>query len=406
MAGSRTIRIDKTKLLFYIVAIDALFLPYIRILHASLSMIILAVWYVAKIRNINCDKQFNAVICFIFIGIFSIICGGILSPDNVKITFINFITLLFCMLYYYFFLFYLRRKNINLEKIFFSFMIFSSVMALIYRVKPQFYFILRSYWSMSGTTITFESAFWNRYTFIVSDPNSIGPILCSMMLFILAVIPDENRFKKIFSILLTGITVLVTISTTAVLIYLGSIFLYVITKKWYKWNRKISKFGMIVLFSVVLLGLIGGGRYIQDTNLFQVNTLELLWVRVGNNIKDGTLSGRTEIWKHIIDSFNWLEYMIIGRGAPVDSYGTIIRPHNGYFYMILSYGAIGCISFLYIFFRKPNRSLWKQYIPLIPMLLLFSVNTLVLDYRAMLALSLLSAFYHACGEKKVIVTYN
>lgn len=387
------------RILSYMILLDALFFPYIRPLRCSMSMILLTVWYFFHLKTILHMKYFQIVMLSGAVVFLSTLRGIMLYPQNLPDNMVQMITIVYCMMYNAFFLYAAEKYEIAFERIFYIQIIFSAVMACIYIARPQMYFDLRSLWTMSGTKIRYYGALYNRYTFLQSDPNSNGCILCAMMLYLFLNEKNSQSAKKLVTAFLTGISVAVSLSTTGVIVYILSLLLFFVTKKWYHIRTKIKRVNFLTLCFLAaasLTGIVIFAGHVSAT----VQLKEVLWERISITTGDGTMSGRTVIWKQILSSYNWLEYLILGKGSTLtDRYGIMRMAHNGHFHMILAYGLAGYLIFLYVYFRKSEKRPWKEYISMIPLFLLFSVNTLVIDYRASIALAVISAAYHSAGRK-------
>ncbi len=399
------LKFNKEDFLLYFVVIDILFLPYVRVLHVSISMLLFPFWFAANLKNLNRRKEFTVSVMFLSLGLVSLLVGSIMYTQLSGSILTDYVILFFSILYYLFFSEHIKKQQYNFGNIFFVLMVFATLMAVFYRISPQGYFNIRANWSMSGTAITYVDGFYNRFTFIESDPNSIGSILSAMMIYILLIDHQMKKWKKYLSVALTGIVVIITISATALIVYIGSIVICILFSKWKVPTGRMSRIGLAAISSIAVAAVLFL-LYARSRGLFQVNTLEYISTRVGTNISSGTMSGRTIIWADIIRTFDWGNYIIVGRGKPISAAGILRKTHNGHLHMILSYGFIAYVLFLYIFFRKKKNQPLKKHLPLIPLFLLFSVNTVISDYRALMAFSLLAAICHFEGNKQDISQKN
>ena len=170
--------------LFYIVIIDILFLPYVRILNSSISMLILPLWYIFKMNKIPITKEIKLFFVMIFFVLLSLIFSFLKYPQYISTNITNFIILLYGFLYYFFFEWNLRRNPMSLQMILIIYLIFVFLLSVVYFVNPSRYFYLRSFWTMSGNIIEINSSLLiHRFTSTFSDPNNLAIIINAIIFF-------------------------------------------------------------------------------------------------------------------------------------------------------------------------------------------------------------------------------
>jgi len=109
--------------------------------------------------------------------------------------------------------------------------------------------------------------------------------------------------------------------------------------------------------------------------------------RISSNSGDS----RFIIWQTVIQSVNFLEFIVIGKGGVTLVDGLKFAPHNGHFYWILGYGFIAYFIFMYLVFRKRKVTSLIKYIWIIPILIGFTVNVLLGEIKMMSIIMLLIA---------------
>ena len=109
--------------LFYIVIIDILFLPYVRILNSSISMLILPLWYIFKMNKIPITKEIKLFFVMIFFVLLSLIFSFLKYPQYISTNITRFIILLYGF-YITFFEWNLRRNPMSLQMILIIYLIF------------------------------------------------------------------------------------------------------------------------------------------------------------------------------------------------------------------------------------------------------------------------------------------
>ena len=97
----------------YLFIIDILFFPYIRILSASFSMLLLPIWYILNINNIKVTREFKLFLLFLFFSTTSLMFSFINYPEYIKLNIIYFIIIIYGFLYYFFFSFGFENKDVS-----------------------------------------------------------------------------------------------------------------------------------------------------------------------------------------------------------------------------------------------------------------------------------------------------
>src|SRR5690625_1052813 len=197
-------RIHKDKLMFYIVIIDILFLPYIRVFSASLSMLLLPIWFLFNIHKFKMTKENLSIGILLTLSLISLIFSYFSLPFNfVTSNIINTAIFIYGLLYYLFFKYNFIKYNFKIDGLLTKYLFFSFLLALIYFLNPATYFNIRTFWSMSGQAITLtDSLSISRFTSILSDPNNASVVLSGVMAFLLAR-GNNSLLKKNIIILMT-----------------------------------------------------------------------------------------------------------------------------------------------------------------------------------------------------------
>lgn len=147
--------------------------------------------------------------------------------------------------------------------------------------------------------------------------------------------------------------------------------------------------GVLGIFAVIIMS-----KFNIEQSIFATAKL-----RIGNNLAGGTASGRLGYWQETIVNFIWPLYLFLGRGQGARGInGNRFWGYSGHFQIIIYYGFAAYIIFIYTFFRKPQNRSWRSYVALVPYLLVFSVNTLIIDFRASLVFVVAVAVYHSCSD--------
>lgn len=379
------------KTLFYFISFDILMLPYFRWGHCLSSMILLVVWYIFKCKSIFVRrKEMGAITIFVMLIVLSLVRA--LYQESFDKTVLNYnvtytVIIVYVFLYYYYFQYTIRKYNLQVESIFKVYVIFVCLLAVVYCLNPQGYFDLRALWTLNGEHIEFVAHIYNRFTGIVSDPNNINGIITAIMLFFL-IKGNISESKKILIIICTGAVVITTMSMTGICVYAASLAGWILVSG-NNWKGKAKK---KLVLSVLILIITGSFIIILwGEQILRSNVVSTAIQRYILNSSNGG-SGRFDIWKNFFLDFDLYQYIILGKGNFIfNRNGLSYRPHNGHFYLILSYGFISYAIFTSIFFRKQNNNNIKEWFILFPLFMVLSVNTGMIDVRFAFAFALIIA---------------
>lgn len=377
------------KLIFIICTIDILFFPYIRIASASLSMILLPIWYLFNLKKIRLSSEFRLFMIFICIVILSVSMSAVTFPNSLylKSNITNSTILLYGFLYYFFYKYYLELNiNTQLKKLLVSYVLFGFTLATVYLVNPILYFQIRSFWTMSGNVIeVFDSLTIHRFTSTFSDPNNAAVVFVAVMTFLLLNM-KTNLIQSTFIIGATGIIIFATMSSTGFVLFVLSILFYV-SHLFY--TKKILRFKRTTLLYLSLMFLLSPLLFLIIYKFFGSEVAQMSLDRVTGNSADS----RFRIWTELLERENIFKYLIYGMGGTVIVDGIAFKPHNGHLHLIYNYGMIVYAIYIYIYFRKRKGTTFQSYFFLIPFLLGFTMNVGIYEPRFVTILSLLLASY-------------
>lgn len=130
---------------FYFCVFDLLFLPYIRFLYSSASMILLPIWLILNTHKIKLKYGLRSMLIFAFFAGMSFIFSILRFPENTKTNAINLIIILYGYLYYTFFNYAFKYYSIPLKKILLLYIAFLFSLSLIYLLDPNRYFSSKKY---------------------------------------------------------------------------------------------------------------------------------------------------------------------------------------------------------------------------------------------------------------------
>ncbi|MCR4792058.1 MAG: O-antigen ligase family protein [Lachnospiraceae bacterium] len=385
------------RLVAKLVVLDMLFFPYFRLLHVSFSAPVIFLCIALDRRKISEIKLVFLCMLFLVFSVMSVIAGYMwnASFDLHRDVFGLSIILLY-MAYYYFYI----RNMIFLKDFVFQalrlYLWMAFAFAVLFILAPQSFFNIRVFWQMNANVIQYKQAYFSRYIFLLSDPNNCSCAISSVLFALLVLDKKMSNYLKIVYASISLFTCVVTLSATGfVVMSVGLIFYFFIYEKRILLNEKILK--LIILCGVLFfaVAVIVFKKYNLMDSIFGVAIQRISNNLLGGNESSGSI--RLKYWIDTIRNFEWYKYVVLGRGATVRGIEGFKYPgYSGHFQLILYYGLISYISYMYIFFRNPRSMKWKSYICLFPALICFSVNVGLEDYRTSGIFALVAAMYHSC----------
>lgn len=375
------------KLVFLMCVMDILFLPYIRVVSASISMIVLPIWYIFNLKKIKLTSEFKLFLLLASLVVLSVALSTSAYPMLLKSNITNSAILIYGFLYYFFYKYYFEsNSNTSLKKLLSWYVLFGFTLATVYLVSPNLYFQVRSFWSMSGEVIEItDSLVIHRFTSTFSDPNNAAVVFVSVMAFLL--LSKKTSFLK--SILLMGATALILIaamSSTGFILFGLTILFYF---AWLLFTKKFTRFKKSTLLYMAIIFFLLPFILVFIYIFLGSDVAQMSLERVAGNSADS----RFLIWKELLSRESIFSYILYGMGGTVVIDGYIFKPHNGHLHLIYSYGMIVYAIFISIFFRKRKNTSLSSYFFLVPFFLGFTMNVGIYEPRFMFILALLLASY-------------
>ncbi|SEW39786.1 hypothetical protein [[Clostridium] fimetarium] len=383
------------KFVFFICIIDCLFLPYLWLVSIPYTMPLIFYWFFKKYKLLRNNDQYKLeyklfFALFILMGL-STVFSVILAPQYAykNVVFLILYTSMF--LYYFMFLYYINKYPFVIKNFLIVFILFVVILAAFFNIDKNLFQKVVLFWNpRSEINANIAEDFVNyRYTFIWMDANNIGYMMNAIVLYLWCN-EKTSFFIKIFSLLSLLFVLIACMSNGAFLSSGISIGLYLIVKLFdlFKGNHnkkyKITPIN-IVLFLIALFALY---KIIpQIPNYLETGIAMESLERISNNSGDS----RFVIWQTVIQSVNFFEFILIGKGGVTLVNGLKFAPHNGHFYWILGYGFISYFIFMYLVFRKRKVTSIKKYIWITPILIGYTVNVLLGEIKMMSIIMLLIA---------------
>lgn len=382
-----------------LVIVDILFLPYIKFLGISLSMIIIPLWFIFYARQIKVDTEMKLLLVFVFFSLLSLLKSFVFYFEFAFQNTVSLFMLIFGFLCYIYIKNNLNISVIKLRKYLYLYIVFVFILSIVYFISPAMYFNIRSFWSLSDTVTVTDSLLISRFTGTLSDPNNLATVINSVTIFLI-INMRERLIPSIILLIMSAFITISTLSTTGIillgftiLVFLIQFFKNFLTK--FKVVQIRISIKTIVIFGVVtilILSIINSLEFFTSSPL-----IENFIYRTSNNSADSRFSR----WKVVLENKNLFFALLIGDGGTLIINENSFRPHNGHFHLIYNYGFVAYLIFMWIFFRiKVGLRNVKYYFFMIPFFIGFTVNVGIIDFRFYTVLVLLTASYYSIYNKQ------
>lgn len=382
-----------------LVIVDILFLPYIKFLGISLSMIIIPLWFIFYARKIKVDTEMKLLLVFVFFSLLSLLKSFVFYFEFAFQNTVSLFMLIFGFLCYIYIKNNLNISVIKLRKYLYLYIVFVFILSIVYFISPAMYFNIRSFWSLSDTATVTDSLLISRFTGTLSDPNNLATVINSVTIFLI-INMRERLISSIILIIMAAFITISTLSTTGIILLAFTILVFLIQFfKNFLTKFKVVKIRLsiktIVIFGVVtilILSIFNSLEFFTSSPL-----IENFIYRTSNNSADSRFSR----WKVVLENKNLFFALLIGDGGTLIINGNSFRPHNGHLHLIYNYGFVAYLIFMWIFFRiKVGLRNVKYYFFMIPFFIGFTVNVGIIDFRFYTVLVLLTASYYSIYNKQ------
>ncbi|WP_276880745.1 hypothetical protein [Anaerococcus tetradius] len=364
--------------LFWGITIDIFFLPYLSSISISISVILVILWMIIRVKNL---KVYKEEALFVFMAILMLF-GTLINPlysgrakfETSFITAIKrYIQFVLCFGVYFFYKDYFKNNNVDIERILILFIFYIAFFALLYKIFPHIYANIKIKLNPADnhTRRYLSNQVQYRFNYLWTDPNNISYMLSGIAG--LLIFKDINYFKKNVLLILICFTELCTASNGGIIMLLLVLSLQIIYKCLYLIKSKININKILfMLFLLVLLILIY--RYTSLYIYIYNNYIRITLERA--NYYSSSSGGRFE---DLVNSFKYLEPFMLILGSGNEGFASEI----GHIYWIGMYGGISYLIFMYIMFRIEHYNNIKNYLWMIPFFVGFTMNIAIGEYKWM-----------------------
>lgn len=257
--------------------------------------------------------------------------------------------------------FYVERM---FSKIVFIFILYLITLLIISLISPSFYLSVMSVISPNAVEMISANVEMFRFSYMFSDPNTLGYLLVFVSIFHLFYSRKSNLSLLTYFALF--FLVLSTQSRGALLAFVAVTMIILLSRSKFSLNT----FKLILLFATfsALFFLV-----FQDYFMFIIEAFEKR-SEIEEAMGTGLGGGRDKKYFYLINNFN-LNLYGVGYSLFID--GLEFRPHSDLIRMILSYGIIFFLVFMSLFIPNSFRNLVLMFSFFFPFLL----NSVVDDYR-------------------------
>lgn len=400
------------RIVFHFCVIDILFLPYFPLVATNYSLPIVLTWYILFLNKRETKKDQKTFFIILFFMLSSTLIAFIRFPNwidgvNIYRTNINkLIQYSSYFLYWSLFEHIFTNYRMNLKPYLIGFLVFAVFLALLYLYDISLFTTVKQFWNrydaLTELFMSSDGVLLYRYGFIWSDPNNPAYAFISVLFFLIS-IHNPKKVEVVFLLGCTMLLLVVAMSTGAFLSFLITliVWLFLMLLENGIRGKKICKPVQITIMDIALVMILTGiiffiGHHYKElvsSNLFLTSK---------NRVQNNLSNSRTAIWIRLLRDENIFKYLVFGQGATTIVNGTIRRPHNGFLYLVYSYGLIAGIFYVKFLFWKRRGTPWTKYIFALPTFIGFTVNTIIGEQKfIILHLLLMSAASSALYKKNV-----
>ena len=389
---SPTVNEDKfDSICFNLILFDIFFVPLFPLFSVSMSLPILLYWYLKRSRRcgiVREKKYFAPVVLLMVVSTFFSLFefeGASYNTDfftSVKRC-LQYITS-FC--YFFFFTYFFINYKRDIRNIVFLGVIYITLYALLYSVNQDFFINLKQIlcpfdpqvnrWLQGNQILVY------RFNYLWADPNNVA--YATTALSLLYFVEEKESTVRKYIVLICLLYVLVCtmsiggIGVAAVLVG----YLFILT------NSFRSNASAVFIGAVILIGCIG--YVIYNFSYFYELIDSSIGVRMDVYDTDGIAGGggRGADLLNGLSKFNPL-FLFVGSGK--EGYVTEV----GHIYVWYMYGLPVYIYFIYIMFSKRKKQSFKEWLPIVPFFVGFTMNIAIGEQKFLLLLLLINAYYSA-----------
>ena len=392
-----------SKLFFWGITIDIFFLPYLPFMAVSISVVLVAGWFLINSQYINIDNE----VAFFVVMLFLMALGTTINlfyfgPVRFQTTFSTSIKRFFqfalCFETFFYYKEYFLKYRVEIENIVFVAVVYMSIFAILFKVFPHEYATIKILVNPADnhTRRYLAGIIDYRFNYLWTDPNNVAYLVAGLNVWFMLQ-KDTSKIKKIVFLLLSFFIVLCTVSNGGLFVYLLILVLVGLQKLknilFYGINRKNCIIGIIIV-SIISALFVKTDFY----SIINSNYLASFVERIGYYAGNKTGGRGTDF----ILALNYLNPIMLFVGTGNEGFANEI----GHIYWIGMYGGVAYLIFIWIMFRKLKTQSWSQYLSVIPFFVGFTMNIAIGEYKWMAIYFFILAYTRYGNGEKIYLKEN
>ena len=379
------------KFVVWFCVIDALFLTYLPFVAMTISTPLIILWFIKHYKMLLTDRTYKKCILLMIIMLLSIIIGYVGAAQTLKDNIKVWIIQVLCYQYYFMFRYYKTKFNysVNVKKLLMLFLLLGFALAIYYIVNRggfiQFKTIINQYDGVVGGLGKNYSSF--RYNFLWTDANNPAYAFAAVMTFLL-IRYRLNMIEKLMVTVFACIPILASMSTGGLYSFFLGLGLSFIASIIRGIKKGYITFNIKSLFIFIVILLTIGVLKDNILDFLDNPTMRQSYERTSTN--DDQLGYRMNIWTDVINKEPIYKHIFTGVGPSIVIDGVSRKPHNGFLYLIYSYGMIATYLFLNLFFFKRKGTSIVDYFYTVPLWIGFTINGIIGNPKFLIIIMLLA----------------
>lgn len=380
---------------FNLILFDIFFVPLFPLFSVSMSLPIMIYWYMKSGKKVCFEKEYSLFPVIIFIMFLST-CMSIIGFEDSRYettfvtSFKRFVQYITSFCYFFFFKYFFIRYKRNISELVFWGIVYIAAYAVFYLLFQDKFISLKqaicpfdpqiNRWE-DGTMLAVY-----RFNYLWADPNNVAYAITGLTLFY--IIEADCIIRKYIAITLMSFVIICTMSFGGLgisVLLIGYLFLFT---KIFRNNHVAIMIGIVSIIAIVLI-------IIQNYDFFY-DMIDGGFLQRQDLYGDDGLKGGGGRISDFMGGFNSFIPILLIFGTGQEGFVTEI----GHWYLIFLYGIPVYIYFMYVLFWKRKYLIFREYLPIIPFFIGFTMNIAIGEQKYLLFVLLISAYYSAKSYRK------
>lgn len=372
---------------FNLILLDVFFIPLFPWFSISFSLPVLYYWFIKRGGRTRFEAErrpFPIVVVLMFFSVLvSLVYVGDTRYETSFFTTVKLFIMFFSyFLYFFFFRYFFKRYRRKIDNIVFWGIIYISIYAIFFTIAPD------QFNAFKGIVAPFDPQVrrWNdggellfRFNYLWADPNNVAYATDALLLFYL-IETKESVLRKFIAIILSVFILLCTMSIGGIGVMAVTLgYVFILTDIFRK-SRYVTFITLlfVLLIAIVVLMYLPTIKELLDTGLaLRIDAYENSGAAGGGRLGD---------FKQGLQKLDPI-LLLVGTGKE----GFVTE--NGHLYIIFLFGFPVYCYFLYVLYWKRSRMYWKEYMPILPLFVGFTMNISIIEQKFLLLNLLIVAYY-------------